>query len=198
MAGRQHATVHSRGMLQEFLMITNAKPRIFGALVALACLLSAAPAVAESVKIGYAGSGFDTTVDNGDDGLLVNLSLMQAKGSFGARLLDVSAEFIDADVDCPVETAREMGIFYIATVATFADNSQLLGVSQSGWMCLMDSGFYHGGADGVYIGGTGKFSGATGSWSTTFEGYNLEDPTQMKTIGFRSISGEVKGTVEIP
>jgi hypothetical protein len=79
-------------------------------------------------------------------------------------------------------------------VYTFADQSQLFGLSQNGWLCVSSAtGAYYGEVYGVYNGGTGRFEGATGEWATEFDGFILHPP-----IGFRSIRGTADGTLVTP
>jgi hypothetical protein len=48
-------------------------------------------------------------------------------------------------------------------------------------------------AGGVYIGGTGRFQGATGEWTTEYSGANFDADS-----GYRTISGTIEGTVNTP
>ena len=79
------------------------------------------------------------------------------------------------------------------SVITFTDQSQLLAVSSGGYLCLNASGYYWGQVNGDYVGGTGRYSGATGTLTSSFSGQNLGDP--RVGVGFRSITGTVEGTV---
>jgi hypothetical protein len=170
---------------------------LFGAL-ALVLAASAVHASEKSISIEYAGTGYDTTVDNGGDGWPVNLSTAEAKGSFGARRLEISTEFYAHPMDCADGYAVEMALIYSASVVTFSANDQLFAFSDSGWMCVHPAtGHYYGEAYGVYGGGTGRFEGASGEWMTAFQGYNLEPPGLIP-VGFRSINGTVSGTVILP
>jgi len=153
---------------------------------------------ADSLFMTYTGTGYDTTVDNLNDDNPVSLSLADAKGSFGAVRSEITAEFFYSDVDC--ESGYDVGaeLLFSASVTTFEKRDQLWGFSQQGWMCFnMSTGHYYGHVDGTYGGGTGRFEGASGEWSTDFDGQSLEPPT-LNRIGFRTISGVTHGNVVFP
>ncbi len=151
------------------------------------------------ISLRYTGTGWDTTVDNFDDGFPVTISIADAKGSHGASKVEITGEWMVGDfegVDC--EDYDEFVLVFSASVATFVNQSQLFAFSDLGWMCLNTvSGHYYGKVFGIYNGGSGRFEGATGQWMTDYSGFFLEPPT-LKTIGFRSITGSVKGNVDLP
>lgn len=182
-------------------MNTTSKFRLNTILAILVLLFATAGnAWGEPISIRYAGTGFDTTFDNLDDGFPVNLSLADAKGTFGASKVEVAAEFMtpEGDIDCNEGYDVKFGVNYAATVITFERMDQLFGFSWlGGWMCLnTDTGHHYGYVEGEFTGGTGRFHGATGTWSTDFEGYNLEPPFLVPIrAGFRSFSGTISGDV---
>jgi len=181
-----------------FMNIIGGFKLLITSIVLVLIFTTASNAWADPISIRYAGTGFDTTVDNLDDGLPANLSLADAKGSFGASKVEVSAEFLYQAADCKDGYDVELGIFYVASVTTFESGNQLFGFSNQGWMCLnTDNGHYYGHVDGLFGGGTGKFAGATGEWMTDFDGQNLE-PASLIPVGFRSIAGVIKGNVVFP
>ena len=84
---------------------------------------------------------------------------------------------------------------YSKPILTFANGDQLWGYLTEGSGCLsVVSGDFSGEAEGLFDGGTGRFSGATGSFIVTFSGKNLTLPDLG--VGFGAIQGEVKGTLE--
>lgn len=189
-------------------MRVTVKTVLQGAMVACGLLLATAgEAWSAPVHIQWAGSGWDTHIDNLGDGFPLDITVAQATGSFGASRIEVSAEFNPYDlediegIECAEGYDVLFGILYSANVATFQANDQLYGVSDSGWMCLSrETGHYYGEVYGIYVGGTGRFLGADGWWATTFEGQNLEGPeaiTGLAPIGFRSISGKMHGQVNM-
>ncbi len=166
------------------------------AIVLVLFFTTANTAWAEKLSIRYAGTGFDTTVDNLDDGLPVNLSMAEAKGSHGASRVEVSAEFYPLDVDCEAGYDFEVGLLFAAAVTTFKNGDQLVGFSQDGWMCMnINNGHYYGHVDGWLGGGTGKFANPTGDWMSDFDGQRLE-PAMLNPIGFRTIAGTIKVNVD--
>ena len=60
-------------------------------------LASAAPVFAGdgiSVKVKYAGTGYDTTIEMIEDGFPVNLTYARGKGTFGNSTIAITAEFV--------------------------------------------------------------------------------------------------------
>lgn len=161
-----------------------------------AAVLFASTAVAseQAISISYAGSGFTTGTVSGPGHLPVDMTFATGKGTFGASRLEISTDFVPLEVnDCPSGFDMKLALYYSATVLTFPDQSQLFGAAYSGWLCAnMTTGVYFGEVYGAYMGGTGRFEGATGSFTSPFEGVHVEP-----TIGFRSIKGSIEGTVEL-
>jgi hypothetical protein len=173
-------------------------------------LLWTPPAMAggTTISIKYAGTGIDTALERVPDGFLISVDDARGKGTFGDSTIAITAEFAPMGLSCEEGPQRPSGdydkfaLIYSAAVITFPDLSQLLGVSDpmqgdpdlnEGWLCLDDeSGVYFGQVDGLYVGGTGRFEGATGIFSSPFGGQFL-DPL----VGFRSITGSVQATVSM-
>lgn len=169
--------------------------------LALGLIVPVGAACGEPISLKYAGTGYDTSVDNFLDGLPVNISLAEAKGSFGAKRVEISAEFDPINLDglpgCADDYDIAVGLLYSAVVVTFADLSQLFGFSDQGWLCANpENGHYYGEVYGVYAGGTKRFANATGTWVSAFEGNHLESPF-LQPAGIRSITGTVDGTVDL-
>ena len=176
-------------------MGTKTKMSVFvsGVLVCLGMLLAPVAGAGEtSVSMRYAGSGWDTHVDGFvPDGLNVSLTSGTVKGTHGAGTITISAEFrLEPTIDCPATHPRKYALVYAATVLTFADQSQLFGVSYDGWICASNEGQYYGEVSGVYVGGTGRFESATGDFVSRYGGAYLEP-----NLSFRSIQGTAEGTV---
>jgi len=170
--------------------------------LAVLVLLFATVSVAwgASISLRYTGTGYDTKVDNFDDGFPVTITSADAKGTFGASRVDITGEWMPGDfegVECEGEEA-EFVLVFSASVASFKSHGQLFAVSDLGWMCVNTiSGHYYGQVFGLYNGGSGRLEGATGQWMTDYSGFFLEPPF-LNTIGFRSITGVVKGNVDLP
>lgn len=147
-----------------------------------------------NIKVSYAGIGYKTTFDTNGDGFPVDLSLTDSQGTLGAAKLAITTEWFIDPHECPDGFDVPFVLVNTATAYTFADQSQLFGFSQDGWLCANSTtGVYYGEEHGVYNGGTGRFEGATGEWTTKFEGATL-DPS----IDFRSIRGTAEGTLVMP
>ena len=189
-------------------MRVTAKSVLQGATVACGLALAAAsPAWAAPIHVEWSGSGWDTHIDNFSDGYPVNITVADANGSFGVTRIEISCEFTAYDpqdvegVECEEGYDVLLGVLYSAHVGTYANLDQLYGASNEGWMCVnMTTGHYYGDIHGGFAGGTGRFLGASGWWQTTFEGQNLELPesvTGLEPVGFRSITGKMKGEVNM-
>ncbi len=142
----------------------------------------------------YAGVGYDTSVDTNGDGLYVGITLADWQGTFGQAKLAITTEWYVFPRACRDGYDVPLALVNSAALITFADQSQLFAFSKDGWLCLSSStGAYYGEVYGIYNGGTGRFTDATGSYTTKFEGQGL-DPT----IGFRSIRATIEGSLTKP
>jgi len=176
---------------------------IFVAIIGLGLL---SPQLAEAgkggsktVNMGYAGSGFNTAFYNdgydASTALPVSLSQANGKGSFGKFAITITTEFAlpTGPGNCAPDTDElEFPLISSEAVTTFEDQSQLFFVASGGYSCVSQStGYYYGQVEGDYVGGTGRFEGATGTITSPFEGQNLGAPN----VGFRSITGTAEGTL---
>ena len=172
--------------------------RKFGLLASVTLLsvgLLAAPmsnAGESPVSFKYAGVGWATHVDGFvPDGANVDLTTGTVQGSFGASEITITTEFVpNPELSCPAGYTMKYALVYSATVLTMKDQSQLFGVSQTGWICATPGGVYFGEVSGAYVGGTGRFATATGDFVSKFEGAYLEP-----NLHFRSIRGTVTGSL---
>jgi hypothetical protein len=162
--------------------------------VLLCCGVSFSPASSADdgkVSIRYAGSGWDTGIQGFVD--KVSLTTTTAQGTFGNSTLTITTEWLpEASVSCPDAYPLKFALVYSASVVTVADQSQLFGISQNGWICASNAGVYFGAVSGSYVGGTGRFKDATGEYVSEFNGAYLEP-----NVSFRSIRGTVDGTVTL-
>jgi len=173
--------------------MTGFRVFVASALLCLGVLFAPVGSAGETpITARYAGSGWNTHADGFvPGGFPVSLTVVSQKGTFGDATLTITTEWIDdASVSCPAGFPVKVSLVYSSTVTTFADQSQLLGVSQAGWICGNAEGRYFGEVSGVYVGGTGRFAGATGDFVSKFDGAYLEP-----NLEFRSIRGTVEGTV---
>ena len=175
-------------------MDINMKVGILAAsLVACTGLLLAPVAGAgeRAISSRYAGFGYDTSVDPNGDGLPVGVSVASSQGTLGEGQDSNTSEWYYSPHECQEGYDLPVALVNMATVTTFADHSQLFGFSQDGWLCASTvTGAYYGELHGVYGGGAGRFADASGSFTTKFEGQNLDI-----TIGYRSFRGTTEGTL---
>ena len=145
-----------------------------------------------TISIQYAGVGWVTHVDGFvPDGMNVDLTTGSAQGTFGNSDITITTEFVpNPELSCPDGYTLKYALVYSATVLTMRDQSQLYGISQEGWICATAEGGYFGEVKGVYVGGTGRFTTATGEFVSKFDGAYLEP-----NLSFRSIRGTVAGSV---
>ena len=129
--------------------------------------------------------------------LVANYITAQVRGSLGPASMAVLSEFTFAGFCDVEETVLYVMMAYSKPVTTFKNGDQLWGEITIGDMCLDTvTGDFLGSAKGVYTGGTGRFEGATGSFTVDFGGTNLALPTLG--VGFGAIYGEIEGTLELP
>ena len=144
----------------------------------------------------FAGAGFDI-VDPDADGYPINVFMTEVKGTFGKSSLIFLSEFAedtDSSVTCPPGFEQAFDLVRCVTTLTTANVDQLWGWFTGGYLCMTnDNMAWVGGASGAYFGGTGRFQGATGQWSTEYSGANFDAES-----GYRTISGTIVGTVNTP
>jgi hypothetical protein len=129
--------------------------------------------------------------------LVANYIDAQVRGSLGPASMGVISEFTFAGFCDAEQTVLYVMVVYSKPITTFKNGDQLWGDITSGDMCLDTvTGEYFGSAQGVYTGGTGRFHGATGSFTVDFGGTNLTLPTLG--FGFGAIYGETEGRLELP
>lgn len=160
----------------------------------LACLgllgiTMSALADAKPVSFSFATSGGDTGYDTNGDGIPLNVAFGKTKGSLGHGDISIASEWrIDATVTCP-DGALKFSLVTNKVVAVTPDLSQLIAIGKTGWMCIdPTTGYFWGVAEGDYLGGTGHYKGASGTWTSKFDGYQLGS-------GYAMLNGSVKGTL---
>jgi hypothetical protein len=167
------------------------------ALAVLTFASSLAAKGGQSVNVKYAGYGFNTSFEMEGDGLPANLSLATGKGTFGNSTIAITVEFFEDESqagNCPEGYDLPFGVVpnnWWAFTITAANHDQVYGLFNSGYLCMTpDQLHWVGASQGFFVGGTGKYAGANGEWTSEYEGMNLDLVT-----GFRSITGEVRGTL---
>ena len=148
--------------------------------------------------LSYAGTGHYTAVDPNQDGVPADFANGAVHGTFGNGIFMIASEFIISPHECPAGYDIPMIFVKVSTIMTFSDRDQLFGGSTDGSMCISSTtGHYFGEVSGVYFGGTGRFEGATGEWTTHFDGVNQPDVFVDPVLGFRSFQGVIDGTLSV-
>lgn len=150
------------------------------------------------VKFTYQGSIVPIPVDVDADETLATVVDAQAKGSFGASMSHIVTEW--TPIGLCSDGYVQFALIHAAVVMTFSNGDQLFGAGPgNGWMCLdvdpAGAGFFYGEAYGLFTGGTGRFEGATGSFSSPFTGNN----TTLTSFGygFGPIQGSFEGALTL-
>lgn len=174
-----------------------------GALAIITLFLFSAAQADRPVTIHYTGVGFNTPFDAFPDPtggppelsfLPIGIIRSDSFGSFGDSDTTIVYEFGTefSQGNCDTEVEIEFPLLFAQGVITFADHSQLFASVSDGWMCLntLNGQFTGGVTEGVFLGGTGKFAGMTGSFTGPFSGQNMMSPGGA---GLIAISGTMEG-----
>ena len=151
------------------------------------------------IKISYTGTLFPIPVNLGGGPTGATMLDAQSQGSFGASMSHIITEWVQGTGSCGSDYPDYdyYTLLHASVVVTFSNNDQLFGSGAawtgdlSGHMCLNPSdGHFVGVAKGGFTGGTGRFEGASGTFTSPFSGYNLT------VFDFGYGSGPIKGTIE--
>lgn len=157
----------------------------------------AASAGERNVSLRFAGTGSDLALEATPGGTSSQVTTAAVRGTFGNSELVIRTEWSDYIIepaDCAAGFGVKVTLINSTLVITAADHSQVFGFSTDGWMCVnATNGAYYGEMKGVYYGGTGRFEGASGSWTAKYDGFTLD-----RSVGFRSIRGSADGTLILP
>jgi len=178
--------------------------------IAIALLVAPFAATADNsdnipFNVSYAGTLVPIPVNLSGGPTGATMLDAQSHGSFGASMSHIVTEWVPGTGTCTDEYAGYdyYMLLHASVVVTFANNDQLFGAGAlwngdlSGWMCLNPAdGHFAGVAAGGFSGGTGRFDGATGTFTSPFSGYNIT----AFTMGYGSgpISGTIEGTLTLP
>ena len=147
---------------------------IFAVILGLGLLSPRASAAnGTPIKMTYTGTGIDTAIDTNMDTLKVSLTQANGRGTFGNFAIAITAEFGPPSSGNCASGELDLVLISSAHVLTFNDQIQLFGISSAddGWLCVDPStGWYYGQVQGDYVGGTGRFEGATGESTSLFAG----------------------------
>jgi hypothetical protein len=153
------------------------------------CVAFTAGAADRPITFSFATSGGDTPYDSNGDGMTVSVAFGKVKGSLGNGDIAITSEWaVNLQESCPADGVK-FGMVDNKVVAVSPDLSQLIAAGKTGWMCVdMTTGYFYGVVEGEYLGGTGRYKGSHGTWTSNFYGYQLGG-------GFAMLNGTVKGTL---
>lgn len=119
------------------------------------------------LQLAFAGSGYD--LPNSDpDVTVMNFFVTDAKGTFGKSSITILSKFAfnpAPSFGCPAGFDLPFDLVGLATTMTTAHVDQLYGGLVDGWLCMTpDNMQWIGGVNGDWIGGTGRFEQASGTW----------------------------------
>lgn len=187
--------------MNRMLTVLSGKPWLLVAAVGLLLTpFMAATSYAREVpvKISYTGSLVPVPVDLNADEIQATVVDAQSKGTFGASMSHIVTEWTPTGL-CEGGYVQ-FSLIHAAVIVTFSNGDQLFGAGPgSGWMCLdldpAGEGYFYGEAYGDFTGGTGRFDGASGSFSSPFTGNNIT--ITDFGYGFGPIHGSIEGTVAL-
>lgn len=181
------------------ILSRNRWPLVAAVVLVLAPFMATTSHAADvPIKISYTGTIVPIPVDVDDDETLASVVDAQSKGTFGASMSHIVTEWTPTGF-C-ADGYVQFGLIHSAAVVTFSNGDQLFGAGfGNGWMCLdLDpegDGYFYGEAYGDLTGGTGRFEGASGSFTSPFTGNNM---TLIEFgYGFGPIQGSFEGTVTL-
>ena len=137
----------------------------------------------------------DLNADNNPGGLLDG----ESRGRFGRALMTGVFEYniVEIDERCPDAIAQTQ-LERWETSHTFRDLSQLASVGTSGVACFFldeeENVFAEVVQEGIFLNGTGRFEGASGTWEMEYVAPVIPPPDPTGTVDlFPAISGRIKG-----
>lgn len=141
----------------------------------------------------FTGVGNPTAIDTNDDGAFASSSVFQLVGSPGRSTIQAFVEFNSLVPGGTPGCNLEAEFVHQSFVQTFNDGSMLFYVTSEGLLCLSFEPFnIWVSIAGDIIGGTGRFEGASGSWTI------IESKAFPVGEFQTAFTGTMKGTVEIP
>ncbi len=163
------------------------------AIAVCASLLGSSLAESREIKLKqqFAGAGTETAVDTNQDGNYAFAFTLEARGGGGRSTVISRTEFGNFDSsDCPGALPTSYLVQH-DFVQTFSDLSTLHYVATSGRICFDPSTSEVTCEEaGEVVGGTGRFEGATGSWTVECE---------IFVVGkVNASTGEVNTTITMP
>ena len=140
----------------------------------------------------FSGASHETMVDTNGDFAFAAVMNLESKGGLGQSTSTHMTEYTAYTFsDCPdgVPTAHLVQHSY---VQTFNDLSMLYGVATAGRICFdPNTSELTCEEEGIFDGGTGRFEGATGSWTVNCEIFLVGET-------MTALTGTLDGTVSVP
>lgn len=180
------------------------KGLIIGA--AIGCLLIVGMSRVEAKEIRskgkIAGTFLSARIDQNDDGVTAGWETGVLTGKPGKHGYQGVSETVPTGptAECPggvfiIDAQNGFGTY----TETFPNGDQLYTRTLTRTLCFDDVGGFTGSSTLSYVGGTGKFAGASGNAENNFAGfYQTFDANAVPPQGFGSFSGEFKGTLILP
>lgn len=184
-------------MYDKLTILYRRLPLLVAAVALLMAPFIVAPSYADEVpfRISYTGTLVPIPIDTNEDDTHATVLDGQSKGTFGPSMSHIVTEWRFTEDYCH-GTYGYFELVQAAMVITFSNGDQLLGAQGgTGWMCMdvvpgsETLGHFYGEAYGGFSGGTGRFEGASGTFTSPFEGYNLTG------YSFGPIQGSFLGTL---
>lgn len=181
---------------------------IFG--TAIGCLLIAGLGRVEAKEIPlkgkFAGTFLSARIDRNDDGVPAGWGTGVTTGTLGKRISQGVFERAPTGptAECPggvfiIRCDAQNGQGFGTFTETFPNGDQLYVQALTRTLCFDSVGGFTGSSTFSYVGGTGKFAGASGNGESSFVGFfQAFDANAVPPQGFGSSSGEFTGTLILP
>ncbi len=175
---------------------------------AIGCLLVAGTGPVEAKQIPnngkFAGTFLSSRIDRNDDGVPASWETGVTTSNPGKRVYQGVSELVRTDptAACPggvfiIDAQNGQG--FGTWTETFPNGDQLYAQVLTRTLCSDGVGGFTGSTTLSYVGGTGKFAGASGNGENSFAGFfQVFDANANPFQGFGSFSGEFEGTLMLP
>ena len=157
-------------------------------------LLLSGAAQSDEIRLNqyFSGNEHLTMVDTNGDMIYAAAGDFQVRGNLGRAVTHSITEFTDfmpyGVAGCELRAVLVFQNF----VETFSDGSMLFFMTTEGFNCInTTTGDVGGELKGIFLGGTGRFEGATGTWKLYYDAYPF-------SLGMTAFTGRVRGKVEVP
>jgi hypothetical protein len=174
----------------------------------LTVALDSADAKERSTKGTFSGTFLGTRIDlfptGKPDGNSADWSTAVVESNLGKASAQAVAEAVPTGptTACPggvFVIDAEHGVGFATTTVTFAKGAQTYNQIRTRTVCVDTAGRFTGSDTGVTLGGTGKYTGATGTFEQSFTGFfQAFDPNADPAQGFGSFTGQFTGTLILP